>query len=109
MSRNYDVEVEVNRVPDDKTSAVLEVLSQEVLDSIEDVETDRDDASKLSKLVCRDTTTLCGGESPEEAHQRITAAVKNVASNVSVITKWHLSEWTQWDEEFGNEPESEGE
>ena len=69
-------------------------LSQEDFEKIEKVYADEweSDAGyrdiKEGTAVFGAETTLCGGESEEEAHDRIRDAVKGVVPDCSVTTRW---------------------
>lgn len=97
VSRYFDVEVEVKNVPKDKEEAIAKVIGEEAVDSLDDYSFYLKADAEIGEIVCQDNTNLAGGESPEEAHGRITDAIKKVAPEAIVTTKWHYSEW-EWDE-----------
>jgi len=98
MSQFYAMEMIVKK----------EDLSQEEFEKISEVYAEEwaEDAFKgdLSQnnedgaIVFSAEATLCGGESEEEAHNRIRDAVKEVMPGCSVITRWTYLEELPYDE-----------
>ena len=109
MSILYDFQVEVNNLPRVDTDAVMKKIGDIVDREFGEGSENSDcygSVDEIAKVEYSGQTKLCGGESTEDAHNRVKAAILKDAPNVAVITRWHYAEW-DWDDIFGEDEEEE--
>ena len=100
MSRAYDFQVDVYPVKDERQlDQVRQELDIEVSGTVEsylDI-TEREDG--FNACLWSNDSSLCGGESDNEAHERIVGRLKDKFPFLKeVVTSWRCMEYLEWDE-----------
>lgn len=81
MSRIYETTIETSEALTEETIKALEEKHTEVLEDNNEYVYDK-------HYVYTYEGNLCGGESEEEAHKRISECIKSLQKNCKVSTKW---------------------
>ena len=107
MSRDYDVRYEIATEFQDPMPFVESLKSNGYLYQSQEPETSFEQIDDDKVLFIEGLSTLCGGESEEEAHKEITSIVRRLDPKARVVTKWHYCAAWDWDYEFGEDEKEE--
>lgn len=95
MSRSYNFAVELSPVTEDDIHYVCALVECEL------------GAHEIHSYFYEKTlyldgcTTLCGGESDEDADYRLVEHIKKMCPEITkIITKWLCTEYQEWDETY---------
>lgn len=100
MSRLYDFQIEVSPIPNGSYEAIVNVVHS-LLGSFDLDGCDLDDYSSVWGR-----TTLFGGETDVEAHERFVGILRsNFPELESIKTYWRCIEYLNWDNQYSFQKE----